>query len=752
MKSRVRSLLAVVLRLLLFCALLVGPSVVRAAMYYRRPYVPGPVSRPELAEAEAEDAVQSPYPEEDVALLNGTVIIDRAHGNTVRDAELNVLQARFTARGLESAYLTSDQALSEVLRTASALVVIAPHDEFSPQEVRAVERFVEQGGRILLVADPSRYDFEAEEDEVYGEVYVTESDVTAINSLAAPFGLAFSDDYLYNTHENAGNYQYIVLREFGDHPVTAGLEQVVLYAARSLSSSPVPLIIAAEGTTSSLSERSAGLVAAGLGGEGRVLALGDFTVLTEPYNVTADNDRLVSNVADFCAGASRTFGLAEFPYFFGDDVDLVSVQIESDSAAFSSDAIREFAGLHRAFVAAEKRLHWLDAPDETHDTFYLGLYEGLSFHPEIAEVLASSGITLTLETAERAILALTPTPTRRFTPTPVPEDAEPTPTERPPWDWVHLPGTGRVDARETALFFQNRENGREVLVVLAFGEAGLRAAAERLLWGDFLDCLFDDDRRADPEQISFALCPTAYEPPDSEPSATPEPTSTPEEIIELEPTPAEEEADVLIVSDDDGQGVYEWWTSAYRFYDVVSQSGHTPLVWSTLLDGEVSLEQVMAYEAVIWCTGDYQDDQGSPSEEEWLVLGDYVSDGGNLMLVGAFIGGQEERETGLLLDIQVAQADHPLAEGFDDGEVIVLERFTADEDYAPYVMSDTTEDAAIWTRGPESEFAGEPVISVLEDEELGARLVVMAVPLYLLPYDQGDRLGGNAFLWLVGEK
>ena len=84
--------------------------------------------------------------------------------------------------------------------------------------------------------------------------------------------------------------------------------------------------------------------------------------------------------------------------------------------------------------------------------------------------------------------------------------------------------------------------------------------------------------------------------------------------------------------------------------------------------------------------------------------------------------------------------------------IIVLERFTADEDYAPYVMSDVTEDAAIWTRGPESEFAGEAVISVLEDEILGARLVVMGVPLYLLPYDQGAQLGGNAFLWLVGEK
>jgi hypothetical protein len=104
------------------------------------------------------------------------------------------------------------------------------------------------------------------------------------------------------------------------------------------------------------------------------------------------------------------------------------------------------------------------------------------------------------------------------------------------------------------------------------------------------------------------------------------------------------------------------------------------------------------------------------------------------------------------LDIQVAQADHPLAEGFDAGEVIVLERFTADEDYAPYVMTDTAEDAAIWTRGPESEFAGKAVISVLDDDVLGARLVIMGVPLYLLPYDQGLQLGSNAFLWLIGER
>jgi hypothetical protein len=747
-------LLAALARISLFVALLVAPSLARLGLYYRQPHVAPDVPRPDLSEVDMSERKAVTFLDAEVQEGAGRVVIDRAHGNTVEDAELNVLLSRLTARGLEAVLLSEGDDLPNALRTAVGLVVISPHDSFAVREVEAVERFVEQGGRVLLAADPSRYAVVAQPDELYGEIYVAHSDVAAINSLASAFGLAFADDYLYNTTENGGNYQYVILRDFAESAVTAGLEQVTFFAAHSLATSEESLITVDERTISSLSEQRGGVATMGLGGDGHVLAVSDYTFMTEPYNAVTDNNQLISNIADFFARATRTFGLTEFPRFFGDDVDLVSVLIERDDIARSVEAVGAASALQAAFESAGKTLHWRSGADDAHDVFYLGLYGGLEFWPEVSEILAGEGISFTLDTVKKELAELTPTPTRRFTPTPAPtSETSPTPTPTPPplRDWVRLPGFGRVDAKESALFYHNEENGRQVLIVLSFSETGLRGATDRLLWGDYTGCLIDEDRNADPDVVGFALCPTAYEPAAVEPTPEATPTPTPEDGLEATPTPAAL-GSVLIVSDDDGEGVYDWWTSAYYFYDIVLSAGYEPLVWSTGFDGEVTPDLIASYDAVLWCSGDYQSEGGSPSEEELEMLGEYLDQGGGLLLIGAFVGDPEDRETGLLLDVQVAQADHPFSEGFEADQVIVLERFTAEEDYEAYVMTDVDLESVIWTRGPESEFAGEAVIAAIEDDLSGGRVALMGVPLYLLPYDDGELLGTNILLWLLGEK
>jgi hypothetical protein len=746
-------LVSAVVRIALFVALLVLPSLARLAFFYQRPYAAPDVPRPDLSEVDVSEREAVAFVDAEVKEGTGRVLIDRAHRNAVEAAELNVLLSRLTARGLEAVTLSSDDDLVSALRTAVALVVVSPHDSFTAREIEAVKRFTEQGGRVLLAADPSRYAIEVQSDELYGETYVAESDVAAINSLASVFGLAFGDDYLYNMTENGGNYQYVILRDFAESAMTAGLGEVIFYAAHSLAASEEPLITVDERTVSSLSEQRGGLTAMGLGGDGRVLAVSDFTFMTEPYNAVADNNRLVANIADFCAGATRTFGLTEFPHFFGDDVDLVSVLIEEDGSARPAEAVEAASSLQTALQTAGKTLHWRAAPDDTHDVLYLGLYGGLAFWPEVGEILAGVEISFTLDTVEQELAALTPTPTRRYTPAPTPETT-PTPTPKPLRDWVYMPGFGRVDAKETALFYQNEENGRQVLIVLSFGEAGLRGATSRLLWGDFSGCLIDEDRRADPKAIGFALCPTAYEPSEEEVAPTVTPTPAPENGLDATPTPTPvAEGSVLIVSDDDGEGMYDWWTSAYSLYDIVANAGYEPLVWSTEYDGEVTADLVASYDAVLWCSGDYQSEEGIPSEAELEILSQYLDQQGRgLLLMGAFVGEPEDRERGLLLDIQVAQADHPFSEGFEADQVITLERFLAEADYATYVMTDVDPDPMIWVRGPESEFAGEAVISAIEDDFSGSRIAAVGVPLYLLPYEDGELLGTNILLWLLGKE
>jgi hypothetical protein len=746
MGNRLRAWLAASGRILLFVALLALPSIVRAGYYYRRSYKAVEVPRPDLSDVEVSEVEVSSFVDAAARQSRGRVVVDRAHGNTLDDAELNVVLARLTARGLETISLIPGDDLDKVLRTAVALVVISPHEPFSAQETEAVKQFVRQGGRILLAADPSRYALEFREDEMSGEVLVAESDVAAINGMASAFGLAFADDYLYNTQANAGNYQYVIARDFAESPVTVGLERIIFYAARSLTTSEEPLISADDATTSSLRERNDRPVMMGLGGNGQALAVGDFTFMTEPYNTAADNDRLVANIADFLAGASRTFGLAEFPYFFGEDVDLFSITLEAGDRGASIKMVEGLSSLEAALESEGKTLHWRGQPNAEHDLLYVGLYGGLLLRPEVGDLLAQHGITFTLETAEQqaALLTATPTPQPTLDVTPT----VPTATPRPLRDWVHFPGIGPVDAREAALFYQNEEDGRQVLILVASNEAGLRSAVDRLLAGDYAGCLLDDDREGDPEVIGLALCPTVYEAPEDELAPTPTPSP---EGDEATPTPPAA-GSILIVSDDDGEGAYEWWNSAYQLYDVVLNAGYEPVVWSTNLDGEVTLEQMASYNAVLWCTGDYQAEGGNPSEEEMNAVGEYLTQGGSVLLIGAFLGDPEDQDRGLLLDIQLDQADHPLAQGFEPEEVITLERFTAEEDYVAYVMSDVDADAVVWTRGPQSEFPGEAAIVVLEDDLSGGRLAMVGVPLYLLPYDEADQLGTNIVLWLVRER
>jgi hypothetical protein len=206
---------------------------------------------------------------------------------------------------------------------------------------------------------------------------------------------------------------------------------------------------------------------------------------------------------------------------------------------------------------------------------------------------------------------------------------------------------------------------------------------------------------------------------------------------------------VLIVGDDDGEGVYEQWSSAYLLYDAVTALGYEPQAWSTAYDGPITETQLAGRDVVLWCTGDYQDEGGNPSAEELSMLEDYLAEGGHLLLVGAFLGDPEGRSQGLLVDIQVSDPEHPLAQSFGQDEVIDLVHFGVDEDYAPYDLLGLDGASVVWIRGPSSELAGEAVIATSQYDVTGGRLAVVGVPLYLLPYDDGLQLGSDIVLWLL---
>lgn len=245
----------------------------------------------------------------------GTIIIDLAHDNAFDIEELNVLILRLVSRGLTIDFFDVKDDLAEKLldkkeiveeepqkenkqseeeieepleeeelekrSPASAFVVVCPLESFSGDERNTIRDFVSNGGKLLMIADPTRHN--------------------TINSLSYDYGLVFEPDYLYNMKENDANYRNIFITEFEENIITEQLHKIVLYTAGSISSADYGIAFVDEDTFSSFIETKKDLSPIAMAHESNVLAIYDFTFMIEPYNGIMDNNQLISNIADWLA-------------------------------------------------------------------------------------------------------------------------------------------------------------------------------------------------------------------------------------------------------------------------------------------------------------------------------------------------------------------------------------------------------------------------------------------------------------------
>ncbi len=241
----------------------------------------------------------------------GVVLIDLAHGNTFNIEELNVLILRLVSRGLTVKFLSEEDDLKTELLGEEppvdgeeppldgeepeeeplvieeeepqleiiAYIVVSPMFEFYNEEMEAIEEFTEIGGKLLLIADPTR--------------------PNRINYLSIKFGLIFEPDYLYNMKENDINYRNIFITDFEDNEITKDLNKLALYTAGSISSVNGSISYTDKNTFSSVLETRTKLSPIAMVQEASVLAIYDLTFFVEPYNGIADNNRFISNVADW---------------------------------------------------------------------------------------------------------------------------------------------------------------------------------------------------------------------------------------------------------------------------------------------------------------------------------------------------------------------------------------------------------------------------------------------------------------------
>ncbi len=509
--------------LLVFIALLVGPTAVRYLQHYNL----GGGDRAEPPTYDVASVVESvPTPASAAfvdapEMFGGLVLLDQAHNNAFTLDEIGYLDGRIAARGADMVYYTGGD-LATALRAVNAFVVITPLEPFSAAEVQAVENFVRRGGRLLLLGDPTRYEVIVEEDLFTLNIFV-ETDKIPLNSVANSFDIIFNGDYLYNTSENEGNFRNIIVNEagFADSSLTAELEQVVLYGSHSLQVGvgAEALLAGDDNTWSSATDRPGGLTMAATSAGGQVLAIGDIQFLMDPYYTVLDNGRFIAHIADFLTEpVQRDYTVADFPYFFTGEIDLVY----TGAPQLGPDAFDEIITLQASLRDAERELSLSTMDGQSGDAIYLGLYNQSE---DVADMLADAGITLVIDPeilteAETAVLEeaededTDADPEDEDTEAEVPEtDEEPIDEEaeeeepiEESFDRLIQSNLGNVQMSGTALILLDESGGERRLVVLAASKDGLESAVNRLLDlipfnADYAlaDCLLQDN---------LALCPT----------------------------------------------------------------------------------------------------------------------------------------------------------------------------------------------------------------------------------------------------
>ncbi|MCH7906162.1 MAG: hypothetical protein IIB26_01900 [Chloroflexi bacterium] len=363
----------------------------------------------------------------------GVLAVDVVHANNFSEDELAALLSRVTARGYTVEFIgefsspfqssvTRLKLLRDALRRADSLAIILPGEAYGDEESRLVEQFVEKGGRLLLLGDPTR--------------------PSEINSVAAEFGIAFQEGYLYNVLEHDLNYRNVFLRDFTNDPLTDGLQEVVFYTAGTIDSGS-PVISTDSNTYSSMVERTSPFSPVVKARDGRVLALADLTFFGSPRNTMLDNARFIANIADYLTTGERTFTAADFPDFFADSVDIVVTRSSLLDAGTSLKIFLDSSEIDATIRGSEDLLA---------DTVLLGLYEDAS---AASRYLIRAGV----QVAEVIRTPVTPD--------------------------ISAAGTG-------LLVLDQSDRGRRVLVLLADSEVSLDNLVFSLQTGDFRGGLSGD--------------------------------------------------------------------------------------------------------------------------------------------------------------------------------------------------------------------------------------------------------------------
>lgn len=359
---------------LIFIALaaLILPAILRGVWFYR-----GVVQRPEIATPDFESfsAPEAPFHPlelnaEDIKQYSGVVLLDTIHGNQFSMSEIESLTNALKQRSGQLELLNDATLLEYKLKYASAFITISPSVTYTADEVRVLKNFVNNGGRLMVFTDATRYSLYF--DLMSGNP-VTYGDVNAANPLLEPYGISINNDYLYNLEKNEGNFRNVFFDEFAKSELTFGLKEVAFYGTHSVESpSGLILLRGTESTLSSANDANdPAQGGAALSMDGNVIAFGDFTFLSSPYNQYADNASLIGNLADFALSGERKVTLNNFPFLYTGERVMVYLSPELTRTA---EMVAALGRLQAALKSTNVTVEFVDENPKDGDAIIFGTF------------------------------------------------------------------------------------------------------------------------------------------------------------------------------------------------------------------------------------------------------------------------------------------------------------------------------------------------------------------------------------------
>ncbi len=359
----------------LVVAALLLPLILRFAWFFPGFWLPRSVSTPDYVKLQLPAVpISTAAAGPTAAPSASTILLDAGHSNRFTQDEIQPFASALTQRGARLVLNTDTDELASQLKLASSYVVISPSQAFSPAEVGLIQSFVGRGGRLVVFTDATRG---VTEYDYMGYATGTRPDVDFVLPLLEPFGLSINGDYLYDLSTNEGNFRNVYLKAAPGSDLTSGLGIVTLYGTHSVTTEGgSALLVGGQGTLSSKTDAlpdeasQDGWAAAAINKDGNVLAFGDFSFLTSPYDLVQDNQLLIGRVADFLS-TPRGATLADFPQLFLGPTVSLFVTSELQMTAQLTDAVGE---LQSTLSGAGLQLRTVQRAPAEGDRIVLGTY------------------------------------------------------------------------------------------------------------------------------------------------------------------------------------------------------------------------------------------------------------------------------------------------------------------------------------------------------------------------------------------